>query len=85
MLNKAPAFPSASALWGRWIPPLERSIIPPIASSGEMKLYDKTLIIYICFNLGKEIGIVITTIIVSQLCSSTFLGGWPSAFYVFGK
>jgi hypothetical protein len=36
-------------------------------------------------NAGKEIGIVITTIIVSQLCASPFLGGWPSAFYVFGK
>lgn len=63
---EAPAFPSATALWGRWIPPLERSIIPPIASTG------------------KEIGIVITTIVASQLCASTFLGGWPSAFYIFG-
>ena len=36
-------------------------------------------------NLGKEIGIVITTILVSQLCASKFLGGWPSAFYVFGR
>lgn len=35
--------------------------------------------------IGKEIGIVVTTILVSQLCTSTFLGGWPSAFYVFGR
>ncbi|CAF0904028.1 unnamed protein product [Rotaria sordida] len=63
---EAPAFPSAAALWGRWIPPLERSIVPPIASTG------------------KEIGIVVTTPLVSLLCASTFLGGWPSAFYVFG-
>ncbi|CAF1238810.1 unnamed protein product [Adineta ricciae] len=63
---EAPAFPSATALWGRWIPPLERSIIPPIASTG------------------KEIGIIVTTPLVSLLCESTFFGGWPSAFYIFG-
>ncbi|CAF1005945.1 unnamed protein product [Adineta ricciae] len=32
---EGPAFPSAGALWGQWIPPLERSIIPPIAHSGK--------------------------------------------------
>ncbi|CAF1419651.1 unnamed protein product [Rotaria magnacalcarata] len=63
---EAPAFPSAAALWGRWVPPLERSIIPPFASTG------------------KEIGIVITTPLVSQLCASKIFGGWPSAFYVCG-
>ena len=36
------------------------------------------------WSLGKEIGIVLTTPLVSQLCASTFLGGWPSAFYVTG-
>ena len=30
-------------------------------------------------------GIILTTTLVSLLCGSTFLGGWPSAFYVFGK
>jgi hypothetical protein len=44
----------------------------------------KSLIIDIVRNLGKEIGIIITTPLVSLLCGSTFLGGWPSAFYVFG-
>ncbi|CAF1205946.1 unnamed protein product [Didymodactylos carnosus] len=29
-----PLFPSAGALWGRWIPPLERSTIPPAATTG---------------------------------------------------
>ncbi|CAF1421216.1 unnamed protein product, partial [Rotaria sp. Silwood1] len=60
---EAPALPSASALWGRWIPPFERSIVPAPAS------------------IGKEFGIVIITPLVSLLCTSTFLGGWPSAFY----
>ncbi|CAF3124178.1 unnamed protein product [Rotaria sp. Silwood2] len=31
---EAPALPSASALWGRWIPPFERSVVPPLASIG---------------------------------------------------
>ncbi|CAF4331372.1 unnamed protein product [Rotaria sp. Silwood2] len=63
---EAPALPSASALWGRWIPPFERSVVPPLAS------------------IGKEFGIVMITPLVSLLCASTFLDGWPSAFYVTG-
>jgi ACS family sodium-dependent inorganic phosphate cotransporter-like MFS transporter 5 len=35
--------------------------------------------------IGKEIGVVITTPIAGILCASNFLGGWPAAFYVFGK
>lgn len=35
--EKGPAFPSIGALWGRWVPPLERSIIPPIAQAGEIR------------------------------------------------
>lgn len=31
---QGPAFPSTGALWGQWVPPLERSIIPPIAHAG---------------------------------------------------
>ena len=31
---EGPAFPSVGALWGQWVPPLERSIIPPIAHAG---------------------------------------------------
>ncbi|CAF1070841.1 unnamed protein product [Rotaria sordida] len=63
---QGPAFPSIAALWGRWIPPFERSIVPPAASAG------------------KEFGVAIITPLVSLLCASTFLGGWPSAFYVTG-
>ncbi|CAF1344084.1 unnamed protein product, partial [Didymodactylos carnosus] len=63
---EGPAFPSSAALWGQWVPPLERSIIPPIAHAG------------------KEFGNVVTTPLAGLLCSSSFLGGWPSAFYVFG-
>ncbi|CAF4662051.1 unnamed protein product [Rotaria sp. Silwood1] len=29
-----PGFPSAAALWGKWIPPSERSTLPPAAQSG---------------------------------------------------
>ncbi|CAF3556447.1 unnamed protein product [Rotaria sordida] len=31
---QGPVFPSIAALWGRWIPPFERSIVPPAASAG---------------------------------------------------
>ena len=37
------------------------------------------------FIVGKEVGVVITTPLAGLLCASTFLGGWPSAFYVFGR
>lgn len=33
---------------------------------------------------GFQIGTVIGLVLSGWLCSSTFLGGWPSAFYVFG-
>jgi hypothetical protein len=33
---------------------------------------------------GKEVGVIVTTPLAGLLCASTFLGGWPSAFYVFG-
>jgi ACS family sodium-dependent inorganic phosphate cotransporter-like MFS transporter 5 len=35
--------------------------------------------------IGKEIGVVVSTPLAGILCASNFLGGWPSAFYVFGK
>ncbi|CAF5130607.1 unnamed protein product, partial [Rotaria sp. Silwood1] len=28
------AFPSAAALWGKWIPTFERSTVPPAAQTG---------------------------------------------------
>ncbi|CAF1419595.1 unnamed protein product [Rotaria magnacalcarata] len=63
---EGPAFPSVGVLWGQWVPPLERSIIPPIAHAG------------------KEVGVIITTPLAGILCASSFMGGWPSSFYVFG-
>nr|XP_042909281.1 putative inorganic phosphate cotransporter isoform X2 [Parasteatoda tepidariorum] len=35
-------------------------------------------------SIGTTIGTVVSLIVSGQLCDSTFLGGWPSAFYVFG-
>ncbi|CAF4727022.1 unnamed protein product [Rotaria sp. Silwood1] len=66
-LFSGPAFPSAAALWGKWIPPSERSTIPPVSQSG------------------TNFGIIFTTPLVSFMNNSSFLGGWPSAFYVFGN
>ncbi|ROT71453.1 putative sialin [Penaeus vannamei] len=37
-------------------------------------------IVYSGFQIGTVVGLVAS----GWLCSSTFLGGWPSAFYVFG-
>ena len=34
---------------------------------------------------GTNFGIIITTPLVSLMAESKFLGGWPSAFYVFGR
>lgn len=34
---------------------------------------------------GTSMGIVFTTPLVSIMAESGFLGGWPSAFYVFGE
>jgi ACS family sodium-dependent inorganic phosphate cotransporter-like MFS transporter 5 len=34
---------------------------------------------------GKEFGVIVTTPLAGLLCASNFLGGWPAAFYVFGK
>ena len=33
---------------------------------------------------GAQIGTVVTLPLAGQLCDSTFLGGWPSIFYVLG-
>ena len=33
---------------------------------------------------GKEVGVIVTTPLAGILCASTFLGGWPAAFYFFG-
>jgi ACS family sodium-dependent inorganic phosphate cotransporter-like MFS transporter 5 len=34
---------------------------------------------------GTNIGIIFTTPLVSIMVEDGFMGGWPSAFYVFGK
>jgi ACS family sodium-dependent inorganic phosphate cotransporter-like MFS transporter 5 len=34
---------------------------------------------------GANFGIIFTTPLVSVMIEQKFLGGWPSAFYVFGK
>ncbi|CAF1352641.1 unnamed protein product [Adineta ricciae] len=65
-MASGPAFPSAAALWGQWIPASERSTVPPAAQTG------------------TNIGIICTTPLVSVMVDGGFLGGWPSAFYVFG-
>ncbi|UJR21148.1 hypothetical protein I4U23_024247 [Adineta vaga] len=65
-MASGPAFPSAAALWGKWIPAAERSTVPPAAQTG------------------TSIGIIFTTPLVSIMVEDGFLGGWPSAFYVFG-
>ncbi|CAF4919716.1 unnamed protein product [Rotaria sp. Silwood1] len=59
------AFPSAAALWAKWIPVSERSTVPPTAQTG------------------ISMGIIFTTPLVSIMAANGFLGGWPSAFYVF--
>lgn len=48
-------------------------------------LISRTTTIDLSYFIGKEIGVVVTTPVSGILCSSDFLGGWPSAFYVFGK
>ncbi|CAF0896316.1 unnamed protein product [Rotaria sordida] len=65
-MASGPAFPSAAALWGKWIPASERSTVPPAAQ------------------VGTNMGIIFTTLLVSIMAQNGFLGGWPSAFYVFG-
>ncbi|CAF1210203.1 unnamed protein product [Rotaria sp. Silwood1] len=65
-LFQGPGYPSAAALWGKWIPPAERSTVPAAAQSG------------------TNLGVIFATPLVSIMSDSTFLGGWPSAFYVFG-
>jgi ACS family sodium-dependent inorganic phosphate cotransporter-like MFS transporter 5 len=65
-MASGPAFPSAAVLWGKWIPPAERSTVPPAAQTG------------------TSMGIIFTTPLTSIMIGAGFLGGWPSAFYVFG-
>ncbi|CAF0742789.1 unnamed protein product [Adineta steineri] len=62
----SPGFPSAAALWGKWIPASERSTIPPASQTG------------------ANFGIILSTPLISYMIEDNFLGGWPSAFYVFG-
>ncbi|CAF4401136.1 unnamed protein product, partial [Adineta steineri] len=61
----SPGFPSAAALWGKWIPASERSTIPPASQTG------------------ANFGIILSTPLISYMIEDNFLGGWPSAFYVF--
>ena len=37
------------------------------------------------FLTGATTGTIIALPVAALLCESDFLGGWPSAFYVFGK
>ena len=34
---------------------------------------------------GCQFGIVVAQPIAGLLCSSTFMGGWPSVFYIYGE
>jgi len=34
---------------------------------------------------GSNFGIILSTPLISIMIEESFLGGWPSAFYVFGK
>ena len=40
---------------------------------------------FACSSKGLQIGTVLGMPIAGVLCASDFLGGWPSAFYIFGK
>ena len=37
------------------------------------------------YTSGNQIAAVFALLISSYLCGTTFLGGWPSIFYLFGK
>jgi ACS family sodium-dependent inorganic phosphate cotransporter-like MFS transporter 5 len=41
--------------------------------------------IFAIVSTGKEVGVIVTTPLAGLLCASDFLGGWPAAFYVFGR
>ena len=45
----------------------------------------KCIFLYFKFHTGASAGNIVSFPVSGILCESTFLGGWPSAFYVFGK
>ena len=45
---------------------------------------ERSFLVSLCY-AGSQMGTVLAQPISGLLCDSTFLGGWPAVFYVFGK
>ncbi|CAF1039673.1 unnamed protein product [Rotaria sordida] len=53
---QGPVFPSIAALWGRWIPPFERSIVPPAASAEHPRIaFEEKAFLLQCVPKPKKI------------------------------
>ena len=51
-----------------------------------VSLYNETTSEYIfSYPQGLHIGTILGMLLAGVLCASDLWGGWPSAFYVFGK
>lgn len=79
-------FPANHALWSKWAPPSERARLLTFSVSGlrytGVALYSLSLSLSL---LGQYVGSIVSFPLTAVFCSYGFDGGWPSAFYVFGK
>lgn len=81
------------AIWAKWAPPPERSILTTITYAGDPrhpsfrplppKIY--ILSLQLCSCTGPHIGSILSFPLSALLCQYGFDGGWPSVFYVFGE
>ena len=81
-MASGPAFPSAAVLWGKWVK-LNLVVITLIFYIQKIPASERSTIPPAA-QTGTNIGIICTTPLVSVMVEDGFLGGWPSAFYVFG-
>lgn len=65
------AFPAMHTLWGKWAPPLERSLLASVTYAGSLT---GSVFIYPVAGLLCKYG----------FDGKGFDGGWPSIFYIFG-
>ena len=92
-------FPAAYAMWGKWAPSLERSLLIALSTTGRLQSCELPFFLYIIVQIhalpyikkltlvvaGSFIGAIISFILSGVLCEYGFDGGWPSVFYIFGE